>query len=293
MKVLIADDDAVTRLWLESILQGWGYETVTADNGDAAWHVLGQPDAPELVLLDWLMPGLDGIDVCRRIKEDPEKRFNYVIMLTSRSSTEDIVAALDAGADDLIGKPFEPDEFRVRLRAAARILTLQHELQVKASHDELTGLLSRRLLMELALRRFEEARRADVPTSLLLLDLDFFKQVNDQHGHQCGDAVLRETGRRIQETIRLGDLAGRYGGEEFMVLLPRCDQATAAEAAERLRAALAEPMQFDELTLNMTASIGVATLGTETLDLTDWIARADRALYRAKDGGRNRVEIAS
>lgn len=292
MRVLIADDDAVTRLWLESIVQSWGYQVLLAENGDAAWHLLQQDDAPDLVLLDWLMPGLDGIEVCRRLKADAAKRFSYVIMLTSRSSTGDIVEALDAGADDLIGKPFEPAEFQVRLRAGARILKLQHELQERASHDELTGLLSRRLLMDMALRKFEGARRDHVPTALLLLDVDLFKQINDSRGHQCGDEVLREVGRRIQETVRLGDVAGRYGGEEFMIVLPQCNLAAAAEIAERLRAAIAMPVAFGDSEINITASIGIAALTPYILDLSDWIAQADHALHRAKQGGRNRVEQA-
>ncbi len=292
MKVLIAEDDAVTRLWLESILRNWGYEVQLTENGDAAWHLLQQEDAPDLVLLDWLMPGLDGIEVCRRLKAHADKRFSYVIMLTSRSSTEDIVEALDAGADDLIGKPFEPAEFQVRLRAGARIISLQHELQEKASHDELTGLLSRRLLMDMSLRKFENARRDDVPTSLLLLDVDLFKQINDIHGHQCGDELLRQVGRRIQETVRIGDVAGRYGGEEFMIVLPQCAPAIAADIAERLRAAIAVPISYNDSELNITASIGIASLTQHTLDLSDWIAQADSALYRAKHGGRDRVEIA-
>lgn len=290
MRILIADDDAVTRLWLESIVQSWGYQVLRAEDGDVAWQLLQQDDAPDLILLDWLMPGLDGIEVCRRLKAHAAKRFSYVIMLTSRSSTGDIVEALDAGADDLIGKPFEPAEFQVRLRAGVRILGLQRELQEKASHDDLTGLLSRRLLMDMALRKFENARRDAAPTALLLLDIDLFKQINDSHGHQCGDEVLREVGRRIQETVRMGDIAGRYGGEEFMIVLPQCETTIAAEIAERLRAIIAVPMAIKDGELNVTASIGVASLTQHTLDLTDWIAQADTALYRAKKAGRNRVE---
>lgn len=292
MKVLIADDDTATRLWLETIVQSWGYEAVTADSGDAAWQLLQADDAPPLVLLDWLMPGIDGIEICRRLKADADKRFSYVVMLTSRSSTSDIVEALNAGADDLVGKPFEPAEMQVRLRVGARILHLQQELQAKASHDELTGLLNRRLLMEMALRKFENARRGDVPTAALLLDIDFFKSINDNHGHQAGDRVLREIGRRVQDTIRIGDLAGRYGGEEFLVVLPQCDVTHAVETAERLRTAIAVPMLFGDREFSVTASIGVAALDQNTLDLADWIAQADRALYGAKQRGRDCVEVA-
>jgi diguanylate cyclase (GGDEF)-like protein len=293
VKILIADDDAVTRLWLESILQGWGYQTVTANSGAAAWELLQEQGAPDLVLLDWLMPDMDGIEVCRRLKADADKRFSYVIMLTSRSSTDDIVEALDAGADDLIGKPFEPAELQVRLRVGKRILHLQRELQLKASHDDLTGLLNRRLLMEMALREFESARRGELSISLLLLDIDLFKQINDHLGHQSGDDVLCEVGRRIQETVRLGDIAGRYGGEEFMIILPKCGLTAATEIAQRLRAVLAQPIVANAQELKITASVGIAALTQETLDLADWIARADRALYRAKARGRDRFEIAA
>lgn len=293
MKVLVADDDVVTRLWLESILQSWGYEVMLASNGDEAWHCLQQKDSPDLILLDWLMPGMDGVEVCRRVKAMPHNRFSYIIMLTSRSSTSDIVEALEAGADDLVGKPFEPEEMKVRLRVGERILSLQHQLLIKASHDELTGLMNRRVLMDMGQREFGNARRGTTNVSLLLLDVDHFKQVNDTYGHPAGDEVLREVARRLQDTLRVGDIVGRYGGEEFMILLPRCDLHIAKVVAERLRAAIAVPMQLGAHELPVTISIGVAELSVPTLDLGHWISRADQALYRAKGLGRNRVEIAS
>jgi diguanylate cyclase (GGDEF)-like protein len=290
-RVLIAEDDPLTRMWLQTVLESWQYQVVSVANGDEALHVLSGDDAPRLALLDWLMPGVDGTDVCRRLRADPRGRFTYLIILTSRSGTADIVEALDAGADDFVSKPFEPDELRVRLRVGERVVRLQRELHLRASHDELTGALSRRTLMENAMREFELARRNDMPLSLLLLDLDHFKRINDQHGHQVGDAVLQQAAARMRDCLRTVDLLGRYGGEEFMIVLPNSDLAAARQVAERLRAALAQPLSIGSVSVALSVSIGVAQETGHTLDLQHLIQLADAALLRAKTGGRNRVEV--
>lgn len=292
-RVLIADDDPLTRMWLQTVLEAWQYEVISVANGDEALHVLSSENAPKLALLDWLMPGVDGTDVCRRLRADPHGRFTYLIILTSRSGTADIVEALDAGADDFVSKPFEPEELRVRLRVGERIIRLQRELQLRASHDALTGALSRHTLMENAMREFELARRNDTPLTLLLLDLDHFKRINDQYGHQAGDTVLQQAVQRMRDCLRTVDLLGRYGGEEFMILLPNSDLTVARQVAERLRVALAQPLRIGDASSDLSASIGVAQETGHTLDLQHLIQLADAALLRAKTNGRNRVEVGS
>lgn len=293
MRVLIADDDPVSLLWLAHLLTSWGYDVTTVNNGLKAFAALSEHHGPMLAIVDWLMPGLDGVDICRRIKKDPRVRYHYLIMLTGKSDTDDIVQALKAGADDFIVKPFNPEELRVRLRAGARIIELQRELIEKASHDDLTGILNRRLLMDWAARELERARRSNVPLSLLMLDVDFFKNINDTYGHQTGDGVLQEIANRIQSGLRSVDILGRYGGEEFMVLLPGCDVHFAHIVAEHIRLLIAQkPFDVEHKSINVTLSTGIAAAsGDKKILLIDLIRQADQALYQAKHAGRNAVAV--
>jgi diguanylate cyclase (GGDEF)-like protein len=290
--VLIAEDDTVSRVRLTAMFEGWGYRVSAAADGDHAWGILQSPESPLLAVIDWVMPGMDGIDICRRLKADPERRGLYVIMLTSQNAPADIVTALEAGADDFIAKPFDVEELRVRLRAGQRIVDLQRELYRKASHDDLTGMFNRRMVLEMLAREHARALRENELLSVAMLDLDYFKQVNDTFGHHAGDAVLQESARRIMASVRQYDVAGRYGGEEFLLVMPRCDATTAAAIAERVRSVIAEmPVAVGDFEIHVTASIGLSTIrkppGTHHQRL---LADADRALYRAKDRGRNRVE---
>jgi len=291
VEVLIADDDPVSRLLLNRTLETWGYAVVTADDGDVAWRILQAPEAPALAIVDWEMPGLDGPELCRRLKAHVDKRHIYVIMLTSKATSADIVTAMEAGADDYVEKPFRPEELRVRLRAGGRIVEMQQGLRRKASHDDLTGILNRRMVLELLGREHHRAIRDQRPLAVAMLDLDFFKRVNDRAGHLVGDAVLREAAKRITTSIRVCDLAGRYGGEEFLIVMPRCDDEMSLRVADRVRMAIAAtPMGSGDQPLDMTASIGVtATAAPATTTPEALIANADAALYRAKEGGRNRV----
>lgn len=290
-RILVAEDDPLSRMWLQTVLESWQYEVVAVTNGDEAIHMMDGDDAPQLVLLDWLMPGMDGIDVCRRLKSDPQGRFCYILMLTSRSGTADIVEALNAGADDFISKPFEPEELRVRLRVGERILRLQQELLRRASHDDLTGLFSRRTLMEAAQREVELAQRNGTALSVVLIDMDHFKAINDSYGHQAGDAVLRECANRLRQELRSTDIIGRYGGEEMMALLPGSDLPAARNVAENLRNALAQPVYYEGQWIPVSASLGVSALSSQPNQLTTCIQKADDAMYRAKAAGRNRVEV--
>lgn len=300
MKILIADDDDVLRHVLQATLSKWGYEVVIARNGLEAWRILQAEDAPKLAILDWIMPGMDGIEVCREIRKRVHEPYIYLILLTAKDRKKDVVAGMDSGADDYLAKPFDPDELKVRLRAGMRILDLQAELlaarerlQYQATHDSLTGLLNRAATLEALSLELERASRQGTPLSIVLADIDHFKQINDTHGHAVGDAVLCEAARRMKSSVRIYDSVGRYGGEEFLFILPGCDAASAVTQAERLRSAITDhPIELSRLTISFTLSMGlVVRLEGIPDDLDPLIQEADAALYRAKLRGRDRVVL--
>ena len=299
MKVLIADDNAMSRLTLRSQLRKWGYEVVEAVDGDAAWAILSMPDSPRLAILDWMMPGLDGIELCRRVRAQGQEPYLYVVLLTGREGRDDVVAGLDAGADDYVTKPFDAQELRVRVRAGERICALQEELvsareslRYEATHDHLTGAWNRAAILDVLERERTRAARANTPLSVAMVDFDHFKRVNDVHGHLAGDAVLRDGVARISASLRTRDFVGRYGGEEFLVVMPGCDGESAMSTCERVRAAVAnEPIALGDLRIRATVSVGAAAW-TGARDANDLVDRADAALYRAKHAGRDRVELA-
>jgi two-component system cell cycle response regulator len=295
MKVLIADDDPLSLLYLQDALQDWGYEVVTATDGIRACEILQQPDAPMLAVIDWMMPGMDGIDVCRQVRDTIKDRYVYLIMLTTRSETEFVVEAMNAGADDFVGKPFDAEELQVRIRAGRRISELEQQLRLKATHDALTGIYNRGALLEILDKELVRHGRDARPVSIIFGDLDHFKRINDEHGHLAGDAVLREVSRRVAAVLRPYDSLGRYGGEELLVVLPACARDGALEVAERIRAAVAGlPVDTDFGMIPCSLSIGVAVAGEGgAIPSQTLIHQADDALYRAKRGGRNRVEMAS
>ncbi len=300
MKVLIADDDDVLRHILEASLSKWGYEVVTAKNGIEAWRILQSSDAPQLVILDWIMPGMDGVAVCREIRQLEDAPYIYVLLLTSKHRKEDVIAGLEAGADDYISKPFDPQELKVRLRAGRRILDLQAELvaarenlRYQATHDGLTGLLNRTAAIEALHTELERANRQGTSLCLMLADIDHFKTVNDTYGHTTGDAVLCEATHRMRASVRGYDIVGRYGGEEFLIILPGCDAESAKGQADRIRTLTTdEPVRLPHRTISFTISIGTAVAHSPGLDDIDsLIQAADTALYEAKMQGRNRVVL--
>ena len=299
MKVLVADDNLFGLGALAETRGGWGFVVVGVGDGAAAWQALQGDDAPRLAILDWMMPGLDGAQVCRRLRARDSGPYVYTLLLTSRDDARDIVSGLEAGADDYLTKPFREHELRARLGTGRRILDLQQELiaareamRRQATRDALTGLWNRGQIMQALERELARARREGTPLGVILLDVDHFKRVNDTHGHPVGDAVLREVARRLEEVFRAYDGVGRYGGEEFLVVLPGCDAAAALALAERARAAMAGlPLELAEAAVAFTISAGVAaTGGAWTTDAGALLQTADAALYRAKRGGRDRVE---
>ncbi len=302
MKVLIADDDRVSRHLLETLLLKCGYEVVVAGDGVEAWQKLQEENAPRLAILDWVMPGMDGLEVCREARKRPAQPYAYLLLLTAKSQKGDIIEGLEAGADDYLIKPFDAQELKARLRVGRRILDLQEELisarealRFEAVHDPLTGLLNRGAILDTLQRELARAEREGISVGVALADLDHFKRVNDTHGHLVGDAVLRETVRRMRALVRPYDAIGRYGGEEFLIIVPGCNVAGARSQAERLRAGLSrEPFEMPTGTLHLTLSLGVVASTPFSVEDADSLIRAaDAALYCAKAAGRNRVEVAA
>jgi two-component system, cell cycle response regulator len=300
-QVLIADDDAMSRRILQSWLESWGYQVVVAEDGDIAWSILQQEHAPEMLILDWVMPGIDGIELCRRIRERQKVVYQYILLATGKDAKDDVVKGLEAGADDYLTKPFDRNELRARLRVGLRILTLQEglinardELRFQATHDVLTGIWNRGAVLDFLHRECERAARTQSPTAILMLDLDHFKRINDTHGHLVGDEVLREVATRISQHVRSYDVVGRYGGEEFLIVLPGCGKIEIERSADRIRLAIGnEPIVTASSKLSVTASIGAALLPPDGAASENQILlEADQALYLAKNNGRNRVWVA-
>ncbi len=302
-RVLIADDDAISRRVLQAQLQRWGYKVSAVDNGMQAWIALQKEDAPRMAILDWVMPGVDGPELCRRIRALNRNNYFYVLLLTARDNKQDIVAGLDAGADDYLTKPFHTDELRARVRVGKRILELQealiqaHEtLKCEAAHDRLTGIWNRGAIVDLLEREARLSLRSGRPLGLIMTDVDHFKKINDAYGHLVGDSVLCEVARRLARSVRTYDYVGRYGGEEFLLVLTECTPSDLAVTAERIRLAIAEQqIPTGAGAVRATISLGLAALQIEplgTLAVEKLLRAADAALYRAKSNGRNRVESA-
>jgi diguanylate cyclase (GGDEF)-like protein len=301
MKVLIAEDNADFRFALQHVLRGWGYEVVPVSDGLTAWQRLQEPGAPKLALLDWLMPGLDGPDVCREVRSRPASPYVYLILLTGRGDQADIILGLEAGADEYLVKPVDLVELRARLRTGQRIVDLQEQLLAaqealrhEASHDPLTGLWNRAVTLDRLERELARCRREAKAVGVLMVDVDHFKRINDGYGHPAGDAVLREVSRRLAAAVRPYDTVGRYGGEEFLLVLSECDAAQTADLGERLRQTVAAPpVDLPDGPVEVTISVGGAATGEPgRADGAGLVRAADAALYRAKGGGRNRVEMA-
>jgi two-component system cell cycle response regulator len=298
MRVLIAEDDVTSRLLLTRVLESWGYEVTATKDGAEALQALQAEDAPRLAILDWMMPGMDGVDVCRRIRARDTLQPPYVILLTALGDKESVVTGLQAGADDYVGKPYDPDELHARLEVGRRLVELndelleaQHALEILARTDVLTGVLNRGAIVEELEREAERSAREGVPLGLGMLDIDHFKLVNDTYGHAAGDAVLCEVVRRVLGVMRPYDSFGRFGGEEFLVLVPGSGERELKEVLERIRSVIGSAaIVVDGHELAVTVSLGGATRGRESAD--DLIARADDALYAAKEQGRDRVVLA-
>jgi two-component system, cell cycle response regulator len=290
--ILIAEDDPVSLRLLKNFLFKWDYDVTIATDGTQAMRILESDDTPRLVVLDWMMPGLDGIQICQKIRERLDKPYVYVLLLSARSHKTDVLQGLSFGADDYLTKPFDAQELRARLNIGERILNLEDELRFRATHDILTGIPSRGIVLKAM--HHEHARHVREKSSfgLILVDLDHFKNINDTYGHMCGDAVLKEAARRMIGCARPYDTVGRYGGEEFLIVVASADESATLAVAERIRAAIASrPFVTSSVELNVTASLGVAaSISARPVNADLLLQIADEALYRAKRQGRNRSE---
>ncbi|OLC86268.1 MAG: hypothetical protein AUI53_01695 [Acidobacteria bacterium 13_1_40CM_2_60_7] len=300
MRILVADDDLISRRLVESALTKAGYAVESAGDGERAAAALCSQDGPRLALLDWMMPGLDGPAVCREVRRRHSQPYVYMILLTSKEEKSDVIAGLEAGADDYLTKPFHAAELRARLRTGQRILELEdslvearEQMRFKATHDPLTSLWNRGFILDHFQRELQRVRRERSSLAVLLCDLDHFKAINDTHGHLVGDEVLRESARRLLASVRTYDAVGRYGGEEFLVVLSGCESSNAQQRAEQIRKAFAQrPVNTGCGPISITTSIGaLASRDWTSASAQTLLSEADAALYQAKSSGRNCVVL--
>lgn len=307
MKILVAEDDPVSRRLLQAFLARWGYEVTITEDGAEALRVLQRDDAPRLAVLDWMMPKLEGTQVCQRLRQHTGKPYVYILLLTARAQKKDLLLGLDAGVDDYLAKPFDAQELRARLRVGERILALQDSLlaaqealRYQATHDPLSGLRNRGEILEILHRELSRSSREGTSLGVILADIDHFKKINDTFGHLVGDAVLKEIAHRMSSAVRVYDSVGRYGGEEFLIVVPSSDELGALSQAERVRSAVSDrPVGNSGDPISVTLSLGVVVGGSPptagsgiVLDPQKLLSAADAALYRAKKNGRNRTELA-
>lgn len=298
MRALVADDDTASRLLLQRMLTKWGYDVVTASEGEEAWNILTSDNPPDLAVLDWMMPGLDGVEVCRRIRALDLSSPPYLILLTSRGDKQDIATGLESGASDYVQKPFDHDELRARLLVGRRfaelnskLLETQRELQRQALTDPLTHIMNRRAILGRLTEEMARAPRQGLPLSIGVMDIDHFKLVNDRYGHAGGDSVLQKVVERSLRALRAYDALGRIGGEEFLIVMPGVGARDASIVLERIRHSVRQAaIELQGVEITVTVSIGGAVNGGEAPE--ELLHLADEALYRAKGEGRDRVVMA-
>jgi len=300
-KILVVEDDPVSMAILTAFLDKEKYEYAVASNGQEAIDKYSE-DFFSVIITDWMMPEMDGLELCRLLRTMKINRYIYIIMVTSLDTKADLVQGLEAGADEYIIKPVHHAELRVRLKNATRILDLEINLKKSLTEiselsirDALTGAFNRGYMDHQLVQEVKRAQRYVHPLSILMCDLDHFKLVNDTYGHQAGDEVLKEFVKQINLSIRRGiDWVSRYGGEEFLVVLPETDFKGCAVVAERIRQLIAlNPIDAFGCEIDVTASFGAVTIApTESrniIHMEQFLQLADKCLYQAKESGRNRV----
>ncbi len=300
LRMIVAEDDAASRHLLHYFLKKWGFSVHLASDGMEAWNLVQSADVPSIAILDWVMPGLEGVELCRRVRHLARRHYTYMLLLTGKQGKQDIVEGLQAGADDYLTKPFNPGELEARLLVAQRIIAFQESLiaaqemlRTEALHDFLTRLLNRAGIVEALNLELDRGQRSGDPASILLVDIDHFKHINDTYGHLAGDEALREVARRVKASLRSYDSAGRYGGEEFLIVAPGCGKAAGLVVAEKIRQTVcAAPINFLGQERTITVSVGVSTSRGD-LNADSAIRAADAALYQAKGAGRNCCKHAS
>ena len=300
LTILLAEDSPIYRRLIEAQFKEWGFRLLVTKDGKAAWKLLNGPDAPRLAVLDWVLPEIDGVEICRRLRARSEDLpYTYTILLTAKNKKDEMLEAMEAGADDFLAKPFDPPELKARLLVGKRIVELQQKLvsanqglQFAACHDFLTGLWNRAEIIAFLKRELARARRDRTPVGIILGDVDHFKSVNDRFGHDSGDSVLKAVAQCLTGCLRAYDGVGRYGGEEFLMVVPGCNLQVAVRRADQIREIVANTQVSTTAgIISATLSMGVVA-AESSADLDTLIREADAALYRAKRNGRNRVERA-
>jgi two-component system, cell cycle response regulator len=301
LPVLVVDDSPVYRKLVEHALEDQAYSLVFAKNGQEAMELYAK-HAPSIVITDWMMPDFSGLELCQHIRGDLQHPYTYIIVLTSISEKDNVVKGLAAGADDYLTKPFDPGELLARIGVGRRTIDLHNEIDSKnklleelAHTDSLTGLPNRRALEDWAGRQLRGAARHGYSLWVVHADLDSFKSINDSHGHDAGDQVLKEFGAILKEYTRASDISGRMGGDEFLLVLTHVDEKHIRLTVERLREHLAsKKFSFGGKNISVTASFGVCGFqGKEPLEFSKLVRQADKALYGAKRAGRNQIKIES
>ena len=296
MKILIAEDDSVSRRILETHLTKWGHRVVAVRDGAEAWEVLQRLDAPRIAVLDWVMPHIDGPELCCRIREASDRPFTYIIILTAKEKTSDIVVGLDAGADDYLTKPFHAQELRSRIGAATRIVLLHEKLEeanaklfMMSRTDSLTRVYNRAAIMERLDQEVDRSLREEIPLAVMMVDVDNFKRVNDAHGHLTGDKVLVEVAQRLCAEGRPYDTIGRYGGEEFLTVCPGPRLEDVTTMAERIRQRIkGTPVAADGHRLDITVSVGAIWVDASLrVSSQEVILSVEALLHQAKRAGRD------
>jgi two-component system, cell cycle response regulator len=289
--VLVAEDNDIMQSVLGAMLRWWGFNPVIAPDGRQAWHILQSADAPRLGIIDWLMPGMDGLELCRRVRSSGSGDYTYLLLLTVRDNSADVAAGLDAGADDYLTKPFNAQDLLARLRTGTRIVQFQEELHAARTElrnlrtaDALTGVLNRASILDALDRELAAGRKVAV----LLADIDRLRHINGSFGERAGDAVLTEYGRRLCAAAPQSVMVGRYTGSEFLILVPNCDAEQVSHCADRVReAAACQPFTFGAASFPVTCTVGA--IGCRHADASSLIGAAEEALAVAKQESRDRL----
>ena len=296
-RILIAEDDSTSLFILKSLLEKWGHDVIALGDGTEALAAMRGENPPLLAILDWMLPGMSGPEICRKLRESAgdDKPYQYIILLTVKGEKESIVAGLDSGADDYVIKPFDYQELKLRIRVGERILYLQEQLRKAALEDPLTGLPNRRAAISALEAEIARHGRTREPFAAAILDIDHFKNVNDVYGHATGDSVLVEVAGRMKAAVRPYDTVGRFGGEEFLLVFPGLKKDDALNLSERIRAAIEKepfntaPAGKIQTSFRLTVSLGVAAWKKTFRKADELLVEADNNLYRAKEDGRNKV----
>ncbi len=296
MRILVADDSQTCRMILTSALNEYGYDVIETSDGMQAWLELSKPNAPSIAILDWVMPKLDGLELIQKVREANTERPPYIIMVTGKSAIKDIILGLDAGANDYLIKPFDPNELRARVQVGKRMIELQdaliktnEQLNYQATHDPLCGLLNRRAILKKLDEMFSHTGIGDTVLCAGICDIDHFKRINDTYGHQTGDDILLKLSNILEQITGETDYIGRIGGEEFLIITTADSEEEIYTRFERYRKQIADTSLMTRSgAMSISVSIGVAcSMYKSTVD--ELLAAADSALYDAKNQGRNRV----